>query len=73
MNKDNFKSAFITAEGWGTYSQVKKGKNLEVAIDVKSGVLNLKTIKIEKNGQPKKLDLTTSLQIQPGQPFIHVF
>ena len=49
LNSNNFKSAFTAAEGWGTYSQTKN----ECIIEVKSGVVTLKTINLEKKGAKK--------------------
>jgi non-lysosomal glucosylceramidase len=69
LNPDNFKAAFTTAEGWGTYSQVKKGKALECTIDVKWGKLLVKSINIEKAGKPKRIDLPAAIEITPGNPY----
>ncbi len=68
LTPDNFKAAFTAAEGWGTYSQVKKGKDLECTIDVKWGKLVVKTINVEKGGKPKKVDLPSIAEITPGHP-----
>jgi uncharacterized protein (DUF608 family) len=73
LNADNFKAAFTAAEGWGTYSQVKKGKSLECTIDVKSGRLVVKTIRLEKGGKPVRTDLPDPIEIVPGKPYtIHL-
>ena len=44
LNKDNFKAAFTAAEGWGSYSQVKKGKQRHHQVDVKYGTLTLTNV-----------------------------
>jgi non-lysosomal glucosylceramidase len=70
LNRDNFKAAFTAAEGWGIYSQIRKGKNLECRIEVKSGVLTVKTINLEKpGGKTEQIVLTNPLQIAPGKPY----
>jgi len=69
LSPENFKAAFTAAEGWGTYSQVKKGKNLECVIDVKWGKLLVKTINIEKSGIARKVELPSLVEITPGKPF----
>lgn len=45
---DNFKAPFITAQGWGSYSQQKTGRKQIHRIAVKSGLLRLKTISLDK-------------------------
>jgi uncharacterized protein (DUF608 family) len=68
LGADNFKAAFTTAEGWGTFSQVKKGKALECTIDVKWGKLPLKTLNIEKSGKVVRHDLPAVAEVTPGNP-----
>ncbi len=40
-NQENFKAAFIAAEGWGTFMQGIKGNTLSTTITLNYGVLNL--------------------------------
>ena len=47
LNPDNFKSAFTSAEGWGSLSQRRAGKMQTNLIDVKWGGLRLKTLAFE--------------------------
>jgi uncharacterized protein (DUF608 family) len=68
IGADNFKAAFTAAEGWGTYSQVKKGKSLECVIDVKWGKLAVKKINVEKNGKASTVDLPSVREVTPGNP-----
>jgi hypothetical protein len=70
MSADNFKAAFTTAEGWGTYSQTRKGKNLECKIDVKWGKLMLRTVNLDKAGRATKIDLKSLVEITPGNPLV---
>jgi uncharacterized protein (DUF608 family) len=44
LTPENFKCAFTSAEGWGSFSQKHEGKQLEAEIAVRFGTLNLKTI-----------------------------
>lgn len=59
LNPDNFKSAFITAEGWGSYSQnLSIEKNL-YTIDVKYGSLKLNKIYMPiKSGKIRNAEVT---------------
>jgi len=53
LNKENFKAAFTTAEGWGTYAQIKKGKQQEHRFELKYGKLMLQNIRVEKKEKVK--------------------
>ena len=52
LNKENFKAAFTTAEGWGTYSQSRIGKQQIHRFELKYGKLTLQNVMLEK---PEKL------------------
>ena len=45
---ENFKSPFITSEGWGIYSQQRKDKQQHHTITVKYGMLQLQTMLLKK-------------------------
>lgn len=47
MNPENFKSAFITAEGWGSFSQQVTDSSQEVQLSMNYGKLNLNQIQLE--------------------------
>ena len=47
-NADNFKAPFVTAKGWGTYSQKKEGSSQVHRFDLKYGSLQLKKVRLEK-------------------------
>ncbi|MBO9727479.1 MAG: hypothetical protein J7623_02445 [Chitinophaga sp.] len=49
MNKENFKSPFVTAEGWGTYTQ----KNGHHTLQLKYGSLSLQTLRFAHAGVKK--------------------
>jgi len=58
LNKTNFKAAFIVAEGWGTYSQQRTGKQQECKLDLKSGKLKVSHIKLEQPAKVKAAIVT---------------
>ena len=47
LSPENFKGAFTSAEGWGTYSQKIEGGKMQAEIAVRWGKLKLKTIALE--------------------------
>jgi len=61
LKPENFRSAFTAAEGWGTYSQAKKGETLHTSIDVKWGGLGLKTLTLTPLNADAKGTATASL------------
>ena len=44
LTPENFKAPFITAEGWGTYTQSQKGRKLTAKLEIKWGQLKLRSI-----------------------------
>ena len=67
LGADNFKAAFTTAEGWGTYSQVKKGKSLECVIDVKWGKLVVEKVNVQKGDKVIEVRPVVT-EATPGNP-----
>ena len=51
LSPDDFKSAFVAAEGWGTYSQKKTGGRQDHALEIKSGRLELNGVMLSKPGK----------------------
>ncbi len=47
ISPDDFRAAFTTAEGWGTFSQKRAADSLSARIDLKFGRLELKTLALE--------------------------
>ena len=58
LNRNNFKAAFTTAEGWGTYTQTKKGKQQEYRFELKYGKLMLQNIRLVKPEKVKDIMVT---------------
>lgn len=46
IRPENFRAAFVTCEGWGTYSQKKVGDRWVVSIEVKFGTLRLERMRL---------------------------
>lgn len=46
MSPENFKAAFTTAEGWGTYSQEKQGNAWMAGVTLKYGQLTIRELKL---------------------------
>jgi len=47
LNPEDFRAAFTTAEGWGTFSQKISGPRLTAELDVKYGKVPLRSIRLE--------------------------
>lgn len=58
LNKTDFKAPFTVAEGWGTYSQTKKGRQQEHRLELKYGSLKLQHINLEKPEKVKDISVT---------------
>jgi len=52
-DKENFKTPFTSAQGWGTYSQKKTGGKQEHLFELKYGSLRLQKISLEKMDEQK--------------------
>ena len=77
LNKTNFKAAFTTAEGWGTYTQMKKGKQQEHHFELKYGKLMLQNIRMEKQEKVKGFVVTldkkpVTAQVEQRGTFVQV-
>ena len=47
LTPENFRAAFTSAEGWGTFAQMRTGKTLTASVHVKYGHLRLNTLALE--------------------------
>jgi uncharacterized protein (DUF608 family) len=55
INPHDFRAAFTTAEGWGTFSQTIVGKNQTAILELKWGNLRLKTFALAAGGTPRSV------------------
>jgi len=53
LTPENFRAAFTTAEGWGTFSQKTEGRTLKAKVEVKWGKLRLRTLTLQMPGETK--------------------
>jgi hypothetical protein len=81
ITPENFRSAFVTAAGWGTFAQQINGQSLAAQITVKWGSLGLKTIALAlpEKMQPKAVTaalagnaLPVALEIAHGKARIEL-
>jgi uncharacterized protein (DUF608 family) len=66
LTPENFKTAFTSAEGWGSFSQKITGRTLEARVAVKYGKLSLKTfgLTLPASG-PRGAKVTATLDGKP--------
>ncbi|MGO8699351.1 MAG: GH116 family glycosyl-hydrolase [Limisphaerales bacterium] len=65
ISPQDFKSAFTSAEGWGTFSQKSDQGNLRAQITLRSGKLSLRTIALEFAG-PNAARVTLGQNVVPA-------
>ena len=58
IEPNNFKSAFITGNSWGTFTQTKQGDTHASSLSLDFGTLKLSTFTLAANVKPKKLDVS---------------
>jgi hypothetical protein len=73
LTPENFKAAFTSAQGWGTFTQKATATGLEAEITLKYGQLQVQTLSLAAQGKPKQVTVTmagqkttTKHQIQDG-------
>jgi hypothetical protein len=64
LTPENFKAAFTAAEGWGSFSQEKKGGNATAEIALKWGRLRLRSITLAAEAKPASATVEVN-----GKPF----
>jgi len=66
---DDFRAAFTTAEGWGTFSQKRDGAAQRSTIALKYGRLRLRTLVLQAPGQgaPKQVTVTVAGKATPAK------
>ncbi len=52
IGAEDFRAAFTSAEGWGTFSQKKSGRKKTAALEIKWGQLRLKTFGLAAEAPP---------------------
>ena len=52
LNPENFRAPFTAAEGWGTYSQSIAGKTMDASLEIKSGQLRVRSVKLRMDAAP---------------------
>lgn len=62
VTPDDFRSAFVGAEGWGTFQQQRSATSLDASIELRFGQLGIKTIALElaPGHRPESVTLTHS-------------
>lgn len=79
LSADNFRAAFVSAQGWGSFEQREVGDAGEVSLAVKHGTLTLRTlalavpgktgtpeVRVERDGEP----LSAQVTIEAGRATI---
>ncbi|MDW8038650.1 MAG: GH116 family glycosyl hydrolase, partial [Thermoguttaceae bacterium] len=82
LHPENFRAAFTTAEGWGTYSQKLQPDGLHVQLQLRWGRLKLQTLTLSPVGKqhPQRVEvwrtphqiIPAELKVQPDQVHIHL-
>jgi hypothetical protein len=64
LTPENFRAAFTTAEGWGTFSQNRSGGSLTATIELKWGRLRLNSLEfaVPENTNPTQATVTVAGQ-----------
>ncbi len=65
LTPENFRAAFTTAEGWGTYSQKDEGGRRKAEVRLKWGKLALKSIALSAAPGGKPQTVTVALRNKP--------
>ncbi|MBI2433288.1 MAG: hypothetical protein HYV26_10490, partial [Candidatus Hydrogenedentes bacterium] len=71
LTPKNFQAAFTTAEGWGTYSQKLEGDEFTATIEIKKGVLNLRTLFLKPLGGAPRATVTLADKVLSFQQDAH--
>lgn len=67
VQPDDFRAAFTTAEGWGTFHQSRMDHRLTAGLAVKWGRLNLKTLRLTTKGARRPSRVSATLDGNPIQ------
>lgn len=55
LKADDFRAPFITAEGWGTYHQIREGRKITVQLIMQHGQLRLNSFSLANGGKIRNL------------------
>jgi non-lysosomal glucosylceramidase len=58
LTPENFKAAFTTAEGWGTFSQRIAADRHEAEVHLKFGKLRLRSLALAVTGHPEGVEVS---------------
>lgn len=58
LTPENFKAAFTTAEGWGSFSQIRNQAGMKATYNLKYGTLALSQLELEKPERPSSVWVT---------------
>jgi hypothetical protein len=64
MTPNDFKAAFTSAEGWGTFQQRLNPQKAEYAIEMQWGHLSLKTISLDAPSVGNNVHVTLAGQVE---------
>ncbi|MBN1343027.1 MAG: hypothetical protein JXQ73_10130 [Phycisphaerae bacterium] len=65
LTPEDFRSAFTTAEGWGTFEQKRSGESRQDRITVRWGKLRLRSLSFEPPGKPAAPKVTVQVDGKP--------
>jgi len=60
LTPENFKAAFTSADGWGTFRQTISDKNHEAEIELRLGTLHVRTLALATAAEPRIVTVTVA-------------
>jgi hypothetical protein len=67
ISPENFKAPFVTAQGWGTYTQQTDGTNMKSVLEMKYGSLLIKLLSFEVDEKATSAIVTLASRQLPVQ------
>ncbi len=62
LTPDDFKAAFTAAEGWGTFTQTRRGRKQTATLEPKYGVVACKTFGLELPANATAIEITATIR-----------